>query len=90
MTRNPREVQDTDSGRFSDKLTAVFAECHRVLKDEGLLVFSYHHSREDGWISVAAAILTAGFKLVQAQPVKAEMSVAMPKLAAESPTTWMC
>jgi putative DNA methylase len=55
------------------------------LKDEGLLVFSYHHSREDGWTSVAAAVLTSGFKLVQAQPVKAEMSVAMPKLAAKSP-----
>jgi putative DNA methylase len=84
-TRNVREVQDTDSGRFSDKLTAVFAECRRVLRDEGLLVFSYHHSREDGWTSVAAAVLNAGFKLVQAQPVKAEMSVAMPKLAAKSP-----
>jgi putative DNA methylase len=84
-TRDPREVQDTDSDRFSDKLTAVFAECHRVLKDEGLLVFSYHHSREDGWSSVAAAVLNAGLRLVQAQPVKAEMSVAMPKLAAKSP-----
>jgi hypothetical protein len=49
------------------------------------MVFSYHHSREDGWTSVAAAVLGAGFKLVQAQPVKAEMSVAMPKLAAKSP-----
>lgn len=84
-TRNPGEVQDTESGRFSDKLRGVFAECHRVLKDEGLMVFSYHHSREDGWTSVAAAVLEAGFKLVQAQPVKAEMSVAMPKLAAKSP-----
>jgi putative DNA methylase len=84
-TRNAGEVQDTDSLRFSDKLAAIFAECHRVLKDEGLLVFSYHHSREDGWTSVAAAVLNAGFKLVQAQPVKAEMSVAMPKLAAKSP-----
>jgi putative DNA methylase len=84
-TRNAKEVQDTDAGRFSDKLTGVFGECHRVLKDDGLLVFSYHHSREDGWISVAAAVLSAGFKLVQAQPVKAEMSVATPKLAAKSP-----
>jgi putative DNA methylase len=49
------------------------------------MVFSYHHSREDGWTSVAAAVLQAGFRLVQAQPVKAEMSVAMPKLAAKSP-----
>ena len=84
-TRSGREVQDTDCARFSDKLSAVFAECHRVLKDEGLMVFSYHHSREDGWTSVAAAVLHAGFRLVQGQPVKAEMSVAMPKLAAKSP-----
>jgi putative DNA methylase len=84
-TRSPGEVQDTESDRFADKLKGVFAECHRVLKDEGLLVFSYHHSREDGWTSVAAAVLGAGFKLVQTQPVKAEMSVAMPKLAAKSP-----
>ncbi|AUB83981.1 DNA methyltransferase [Candidatus Thiodictyon syntrophicum] len=84
-TRHPGEVQDTESVRFAGKLQGVFAECHRVLKDEGLLVFSYHHSREDGWTSVAAAVLEAGFKLVQTQPVKAEMSVAMPKLAAKSP-----
>ncbi len=80
-------MQDTDSVRFSNKLTAVFAVCHQVLKDEGLLVFSYHHTRKDGWIWVAAAVLTAGFKLAlaQAQSVKAEMSTAMPKLAAKSP-----
>ncbi|MBV5275343.1 MAG: helix-turn-helix domain-containing protein [Lamprocystis purpurea] len=84
-TRHPGEVQDTESSRFAGKLQGVFTECHRVLKDDGLLVFSYHHSREDGWTSVAAAVLDAGFKLVQIQPVKAEMSVAMPKLAAKSP-----
>ena len=84
-TRHPLEVQDTEPRRFSEKLQGVFRECHRVLKDDGLLVFSYHHSREDGWTSVAAAVLEAGFKLVQTQPVKAEMSVAMPKLATKSP-----
>jgi putative DNA methylase len=84
-TRNLREVQDTDSERFAAKLRSVFAECHRVLKDDGLLVFSYHHSRDDGWLSVAAAVLHAGFRFVAAQPVKAEMAVATPKLAAKSP-----
>lgn len=84
-TRSTREVQDTDSTRFSDKLRSVFTECHRVLKDDGLMVFSYHHSRDDGWTSVAAAVLGAGFRFVQSQPVKAEMSVAAPKLAAKSP-----
>jgi putative DNA methylase len=84
-TRRDSEVQDTDAGAFAEKLRAVFAECHRVLRDEGLLVFSYHHSREDGWAAVAQAVLGAGFTIVQSQPVKAEMSVAAPKSQAKEP-----
>ncbi len=84
-TRREGEVQDTDAVLFSEKLRAVFIECHRVLKDDGLLVFSYHHSRDDGWRSVADAILGSGFRIVQSQPVKAEMSVATPKSQAKSP-----
>ena len=64
-TRHPREVQDTDADAFASKLCAVFAESHRVLKSEGLLVFSYHHSRADGWASLAEAVFGAGFSVVR-------------------------
>jgi len=84
-TRHAREVQDTNADSFAAKLKAVFAECHRVLKDNGLLVFSYHHSRADGWASLAAAIFGAGFSVVEAHPVRAEMSVATPKAQASEP-----
>lgn len=84
-TRNVKEVQDANATKFSSKLTGVFSECHRVLKDNGLLVFTYHHSREEGWSSVAHAVTAAGFRFVFAQPVKAEMSVATPKKQAKEP-----
>ena len=84
-TRHPHEVQDTDAGQFAAKLGGVFAECRRVLKDDGLLVFTYHHSRPEGWSSLAQAIYGAGFSVVQAHPVKAEMSVATPKSQAKEP-----
>jgi putative DNA methylase len=84
-TRRPEEVQDVDSSSFARKLGDVFRECHRVLKDEGLLVFSYHHSREDGWSAVARAVSESGFSFVQSQPVKSEMSVAAPKTQAKEP-----
>jgi putative DNA methylase len=84
-TRASSEVQDTDSERFADKLRGVFLECHRVLKDEGILVFTYHHSRDAGWTAVAEAILGAGFTVVNAHPLKAEMSVATPKAQAKEP-----
>jgi putative DNA methylase len=84
-TRHREEVQDTDPSAFAEKLQAVFEECRRVLRDDGRLVFSYHHSREDGWTAVANAILGAGFSLIQSQPVKSEMSVAAPKNQAKEP-----
>jgi putative DNA methylase len=84
-TRHEEEVQDTDSSAFAAKLQAVFAECHRVLRDNGRLVFSYHHSREDGWLAIASAVVGAGFAFLQSQPVKSEMSVAAPKSQAKEP-----
>ena len=84
-TRRPEEVQDTEADRFAWKLKGVFLECNRVLRDQGLLVFSYHHSRESGWIAVSEAVLGAGFSIVQSQPVKSEMSVAAPKNQARQP-----
>ena len=84
-TRHPREVQDADAQSFAAKLGAVFAECYRVLRDEGLLVFTYHHSRPEGWKSLAAAIIESGFSVVNSHPVKAEMSVAAPKSQAKEP-----
>jgi putative DNA methylase len=84
-TRSAAEVQDPDVQSFTEKLQAVFAECERILEQDGLLVFSYHHSREEGWKAVANAVLGAGFVVVNAHPVKAEMSVATPKAQAKEP-----
>ncbi len=84
-TRNEGEVQDIDSSAFEGKLSEVFMDCHRVLKDDGLMVFSYHHSRNDGWSAVASAVIEAGFRFVEAHPVKAELSLATPKSQTKEP-----
>lgn len=84
-TRQPGEVQDIDPERFSEKLRGVLRECHRVLKDEGLLVMSYHHSRSEGWLSLGRALIGAGFSVVEAHPVKAELARATPKSRTKEP-----
>lgn len=84
-TRNSAEVQDADPDNFSHKLESVFHECNRILKDGGLLVFSYHHSRDDGWKALSNAVLNAGFVVMNSHPVKSEMSVATPKAQAKEP-----
>ena len=84
-TRSNREVQHKDAETFANRLRAVLLECNRVLKPRGLLVFTYHHSRHEGWHSVLDAIIEAGFVIVAAHPIKAEMSVATPKRQAREP-----
>ena len=84
-TRSPAEVQNADVSAFTERLGAVWAECHRVLADDGVLAFTYHHSRSEGWSSVLHALMEAGFGISAAFPIKAEMSVAMPKHQAKEP-----
>jgi adenine-specific DNA methylase len=84
-TRSVLEVQNADVSQFTERLTSVWVEAHRVLKDDGMLAFTYHHSRPEGWHSVLQAIMTSGFGITAAQPIKAEMSVAMPKHQAKEP-----
>lgn len=84
-TRSDREVQNADGNEFTDRLASVWEETHRVLKDDGLLAFTYHHSRQEGWRCVLQALMQAGFGITAAHPIKAEMSVAMPKQQAKEP-----
>lgn len=84
-TRSPNEVQNADVSAFTERLGSVWAECYRVLSDKGVLAFTYHHSRSEGWSSVLQALMEAGFGISAAFPIKAEMSVAMPKHQAKEP-----
>ncbi len=80
-----REVQHKDPSFFARQLGQVFSECHRVLKDNGLLVFSFHHSRAEGWAAIYEAVISSRFKIVAAHPVHAELSAASPKAATKEP-----
>ncbi len=84
-TRSEDEVQHSDAVTFTERLQAVWRECSRVLKNDGLLVFTYHHSRAEGWECILKALMDTGFFIVAAHPIKSEMSVAMPKWQAKEP-----
>lgn len=84
-TRSEQEVQHSDVKVFTERLTLVLREAARVLKGDGLLVFTYHHSRWEGWRSILYAVAVAGFRIVVCHPVKAELSVATPKHQAKDP-----
>jgi putative DNA methylase len=79
------EVQHKDPRVFACQLASVFTEACRVLKDDGVLAFSFHHSRAEGWAAIYKAINKAGFAVVAAHPVHAELRVASAKTATKDP-----
>ena len=46
---------------FRRGLLRCFRECHRVLKEDGSLVFTFHHESPQAWGAVLEAVLEAGF-----------------------------
>jgi hypothetical protein len=79
------EVQHKDPRVFARQLALVFTEACRALKDDGVLAFSFHHSRAEGWAAIYEAINKAGLAVVAAHPVHAELRAASPKTAAKDP-----
>ena len=69
-------VQNEKMGKtiefFSEGLGKVFTECYRVLKDDGLLVFTFHHNNLWAWENVGKIILDTGFYISASPIVRSE------------------
>ena len=74
--RDKEIVQNTKEGKeesdFTTSLTQVWRECHRVLKDNGVLVFTFHHNEVNAWAAIGRSLLDAGFKVTAAPFVRSE------------------
>ncbi len=48
---------------YRDGLTAIYRECYRVLRPNGVLAFTFNNRNPEAWFSVIKAALDAGFEL---------------------------
>jgi adenine-specific DNA methylase len=77
LSSRPNEiVQNEKTGKtmefFNEGLEKVFVECHRLLKDEGLLIFTFHHNKLWAWESIGKILLDAGFYISATPIVRSE------------------
>jgi putative DNA methylase len=69
----PRLLSENDANEhYRVRLTACWAEACRVLKDGGLLAFTFHHSEESQWAIVLESLFDAGFILEQTFPIASD------------------
>jgi len=84
-TRDPREVQNADEAGFQTMIAKVWCECARVLRDDGLLAFSFHQSKTSGWAALMSSLADAGLVVTATRPVVAEVTTSLAKHAALDP-----
>ncbi len=57
---------------YEAKMTAIFAEARRVLRDDGVLTVMFTHKRSEAWDTLGMGLLKAGFTIEASWPVNTE------------------
>lgn len=69
----PRMLSKDEANEYYKvRLTACWGEACRVLKDGGLLAFTFHHSEPAQWAIVLESLFEAGFLLEQTFPIASD------------------
>lgn len=74
--RHPGRDEETgleNADRFYQRLlTECWREAGRILKQGGLLSFTFHHSEDAPWVSVLESLFDAGFYLEATYPIRSD------------------
>ena len=57
---------------YERKMTEVFAECKRILREDGVLTVMFTHKKQEAWVSLFNSLIQSGFTITATWPVKTE------------------
>lgn len=57
---------------YQAKMGAIFAECHRTLRDDGVMTVMFTHKKAEAWDTLGMGLLEAGFSIETSWPVNTE------------------
>lgn len=75
---NPAKFADTKGARaqaaldYQRRMAAIFAECRRVLKPDGILTLMFTHKATGAWDALTSGLMDAGFTITASWPVNTE------------------
>jgi adenine-specific DNA methylase len=81
--RRRNELANADYGA---KMTAIFAECFRVMRDDGVLTVMFTHQRAEAWDTLGMSLMETGFAIEASWPVATEREDAL-NIAARNAAT---
>lgn len=78
LSESAVDNSDNADGHYLDSMSAIFAECRRVLRPgTGRLAFTFHHWKAAGWASICIALKRSGFQLEEFYVVHSENPISV-------------
>lgn len=65
-------LEERNHDAYEQRISTIFTQCRLKLKDEGLMVFSYHHNKREAWVSIGNAIKNSGLIVTNVFPIRSE------------------
>ena len=78
---------------YQERMAAIFAECHRVLKPDGIMTLMFTHKAAGAWDALTTGLMKAGFMITASWPINTEAPGSMhikDKAAANSTIFLVC
>jgi adenine-specific DNA methylase len=66
---NPKALATRD---YRERMAAIFAECHRVLKPSGIMTLMFTHKATGAWDALTKGLMQAGFAITASWPINTE------------------
>ena len=57
---------------YQDRMAAIFAECRRVLKPDGILTLMFTHKATGAWDALTKSLIETGFVITASWPINTE------------------
>ena len=57
---------------YQESMAAIFAECRRVLKDDGVMTLMFTHKATGAWDALTKGLIDAGFVITACWPINTE------------------
>ena len=71
-SKRSKSVKDLAYEDYVERMRRIFAECRRVIKDDGIMTIMFTHKSTDAWDALTIGIIEAGFRITATWPVKTE------------------
>lgn len=84
----PKEAKQLARQDYEAKMTNIFAEAHRVLRDDGVLTVMFNHKKTEAWDALGMSLIRGGFEILSTWPIhtESEHSLHQAKKAASAST----